>query len=262
MKMALRTEFSAFGVMAVSIFTMKRVLGPALLCLVTIALQADPVPAEMVVAVKPTLALRKVGKVSGKLIKQIPYGSTIKIVSRNTDNLPFSSDILGMRGLWYEAEYDGSRGWVFAPLLKELGAKYAFLIIAGRAIKDDPEAPTPALVAEILRTAATGSATITIEPPSDSGQGCSGEIILLAEGKVGAKSGVGCGDTTGQFSRKIEKWHFYGGVIYVQGHDKGNYTCHTEECEKGDTTINRSAMAPIEISRKTEKGKFQGMLYY
>lgn len=75
----------------------------------------------MEVAVRPSLNLRSVAGLRGKIIGRIPYGKKITIIDRLDDENEGSSVGKKKRSKWYKVKYDGETGYVNSKYLREDG---------------------------------------------------------------------------------------------------------------------------------------------
>ena len=212
---------------------------------------------EMVVAVKPQLAMRKNGDVRAKVIRQIPYGASVKVVAIPAGE-KYQVNVLELVGAWYQVEYENAKGWVFGPLLRRPDEKFSYVVLGEKAIKDDPAIATPALISEALQG---NPATVELKAIGDSFN-CSGKLALKLNPKdlrSGTASGIlDCSNmTAGDVKMAVKKWHLYSGAIYVEGRETGNWVCHSERCENADTTINRNGVRKIDVVKKTGAGSFE-----
>lgn len=219
-----------------------------------------PVPAEMIVAVKPQVALRDGHDIKSRILRQISYGEKVRILP---DSGFKGSDVelLGLTGRWLRAEYQNTQGWIFAPLLRRSDETHSIVIINGNANIDDHSVQLFGLNADIAREAARAPVEIKLAYEQGT-MNCEGRVVLGAGGKMSAdKDGdVRCGGASGDAVYRFSSWQAFKGRLYLNGVNKGVGVCHSEKCNDKDMGYTENVAKALAVSAKSANGIYQGQL--
>lgn len=217
-------------------------------------------PAEMIVAVKPQVALREGHDIKSKILKQILYGEKVRIIP-GAAYTGGDVEIMGFSGRWLRSEYQNVQGWIFAPLLRQNDETHSIVIINGNANIDDNSVQVSGINAEIVREAARAPVEIKLAYEQGT-MNCEGKIVLGAGGKMSSdKEGdVRCGGASGDAVYRFSSWLVFKGRLYVNGVNKGVGVCHSERCNDKDMGYSENVAKAVAVSGKPANGAYQGQL--
>lgn len=218
-----------------------------------LALHAQQVGDDLVVAVSPKATMRGEANTQSKIVATLPTGTSVKVIaiSGHTD------EVMNISGRWLQVSHKGKTGWIFGPLLKRATETHKVRVVNGTIILEDPRAVPGADLAQLLKSVAAADVELEITTmPPDSFRQCSGNLVLKRGGKLMKDKNVfTCGGVSAESTWRVAEWQLISGKLYFTADKTSSEICHSENCQEGAATTTKTTQEFRNV-KSVAPGKF------